>query len=56
MYKESIEIKKIYKHPNYVYPNLYNDIALLELGRRVKYDFDTFGDTPTCLDQVGTTM
>ena len=53
MYKESIEIKKIYKHPNYVYPNLYNDIALLELGRRVKYDFDTYGDTPTCLDQVG---
>ena len=32
------------------YPNLYNDIAVLELGRRIAYDYDTFGDTPSCLN------
>ena len=39
-FKETIEIKRIYRHPNYVYPQLYNDIALLELGRRIHYDYD----------------
>ena len=50
-YQEAIEVKKIYKHPSYVSPNLYNDIALLKLGRRVEYKFDKFGDSPECLDQ-----
>ena len=48
-----IEIKKIYIHPFYQYPNLYNDIAILELGRRIEYGFDKFGDTPTCMDKPG---
>ena len=48
---ELIEIKRVYKHPNYKYPNLYDDVAVLELGRRIEYDFDKFGDTPSCLDQ-----
>jgi len=39
-FKESIERKKIYKHPNYVYQRLYDDIALVELGRRISYNFD----------------
>ena len=50
-YRELVEIKKVYKHPSYSYPSLYTDIAVVELGRRVEYDFKKFGDTPTCLDQ-----
>jgi len=49
-YKESVEVKRIFKHPHYKFTNLYNDIALLELGRRVEYDYDRYGDTPSCLD------
>jgi len=30
---------------------LYHDIAVVELGRRIEYNFDKFGDTPACLDQ-----
>ena len=46
-----MEIKRVYKHPDYKFPNLYNDVAVLELGRRIEYNFDKFGDSPSCLDQ-----
>jgi len=46
-----VEIKRIFKHPLYKYPNQYNNIELLELGRRVEYDFDMYGDTPVCLEK-----
>jgi len=49
--KELVEIKRVFKHPLYKYPNLYNDIALLELGRRVEYNFDLYGDSPSCMDK-----
>ena len=49
--KETIEVKKIYRHPLYKYPELYNDIAVVELGRRIEYDYDKLGDSPTCLDK-----
>ena len=39
-FKELIEIKRVYQHPNYNYPTLYDDIAVVELGRRIVYDFD----------------
>ena len=39
-YKEVVEVKKVYKHPNYEYPKLYDDIAVLELGRRIVYDYE----------------
>merc|ERR1719305_415180 len=48
---ELVEIKRVYKHPDYKFPNLYNDVAVLELGRRIEYNFDKFGDSPSCLDQ-----
>jgi len=51
LYKELVEIKRVFKHPLYKYPNLYNDVAVLELGRRVEYDYDLYGDTPSCLDR-----
>jgi len=38
------------QHPKYVHPNLYNDIAVIELGRRLPENFLKYGDTPTCLD------
>ena len=33
-------MKKIYKHPNYEYTSLYDDIALIQLDRRIEYNFD----------------
>ena len=44
-------MKRYFKHPLYKYPTLYNDIAIAELGRRIEYNYDRYGDTPTCLDQ-----
>ena len=37
---ETIEIKRVYIHPNYHYPSLYNDVAVLELGRRIAFDHE----------------
>ena len=48
-YKSKVEIKKVYRHPLYKAPSLYNDLAVGEFGRRLEYDFDKFGDSPTCL-------
>ena len=38
--QELLEMKKVYTHPNYVYPSLYDDIAVVELGRRIVYDYE----------------
>ena len=38
-FEETVEIRKVYRHPDYKNPRLYNDVALLELGRRIEYDF-----------------
>ena len=43
-------MKRAFKHPLYKFGRAYDDIALLELGRRIVFDFDNYGDTPTCLD------
>ena len=43
-FKEVIEIKRVYQHPNYQYPKLYDDIAVVELGRRIAYDYDKVGN------------
>ena len=39
-FEETIEIRKVYRHPDYKNPRLYNDVAVLELGRRIEYDFE----------------
>ena len=31
-YKESIEIRRVFVHPGFQFPSLYNDIAVAELG------------------------
>ena len=51
LYTETIEIKRVYRHPEYRFPKSYNDIALIELGRRIVFDYDKFGDSPVCIDQ-----
>jgi len=51
VFKEIIGVKRVFVHPLYKYPNLYNDIAILELGRRIAYDWEVFGDSPSCLHQ-----
>ena len=38
--ENSIEIKRVYQHPDYQDGSLYNDIALLELGRRIIFDYE----------------
>ena len=38
-YEETVEVRKVYRHPDYRYPRLYNDVAVLELGRRIEYNF-----------------
>ena len=38
-------MKKVYKHPLYKYPSLYNDVAVIELGRRIEYNYEKFGDS-----------
>jgi len=48
---EQIEMKRVYNHPKYNHPSLYDDIAVIELGRRISYDVDKYGDTPVCIDQ-----
>ena len=42
-FKEVIEVKRVYQHPNYQYPKQYNDIAVVELGRRIAYDYEKVG-------------
>ena len=49
-YKSVVEIKRVYRHPLYKAPSLYNDLVVGEFGRRLEYDFNKFGDSPTCLD------
>ena len=44
-------MKRTFIHPGYKTGELNSDIALVELGRRVEFNLDEFGDTPTCLDQ-----
>ena len=43
-FKEVIEAKRVYQHPNYEYPKQYNDIAVVELGRRIAYDYEKVSD------------
>ena len=50
-YAEVIEIKRSFIHPLYKFPLSYNDISLSEVGRRILFDFDKYGDSPACLDQ-----
>ena len=52
-YQENIAARRIFVHPGFAYPEMYNDIALIELVRRVKYDFDVLGDSPACLGSEG---
>ncbi len=49
-YSEIIEVKRYFKHPLYKFGRAYDDIVLVELGRRIVYDYDIFGDSPTCID------
>jgi len=48
---EFVEVRKIFTHPGYFINSSYNDISLLELGRRLIYDFEKEGLTPDCIDQ-----
>ena len=49
-YKEIIEIRRQFLHPLYD-GEFYYDIAVLELERKIIYDFDKFGDSPACLSE-----
>ena len=51
-YAEVIELKRSFIHPSYKFPLSYNDISLSEVGRRILFDFDKYGDSPICCNQV----
>ena len=51
-FEETVEIRKVYRHPNYKYPRLYNDVAVLELGRRIEYDFKRSNYIPHFLNKL----
>ena len=60
-FEEDIEFKKVYRHPNYQAETLYNDVAVLEFGRRTLANVAKTNTTPDCIDpgidltkQVGT--
>ena len=46
-FEESVEVRNVYKHPGYRTGRLYNDLAVLELGRRIEYDFERSRHLPT---------
>jgi len=47
-FTESLEVKRLWRYPLFEGTGYY-DIAVLELERRIIYDYDIFGDSPTCL-------
>ena len=49
-YEEIIEVRRIFQHPLYSYPKLYYDVGIMELERKIEYDYEIFGDSPTCLN------
>ena len=42
-------------HPYFEF-SAYNDIAIIELGKRIEYDMDTRGQEPTCLGRAEKVM
>jgi len=44
-----LTIFRVFLHPDYEYPSIYADIAVLQLNRRILYDFEKYGDSPDCL-------
>ena len=46
-FEESVEVRNVYRHPDYRTRRLYNDVAVLELGRRIEYDFDRSCQIPS---------
>jgi len=47
-FKEFIELRRVFTHPWFKFPSLYDDIAVGELGRRIVYDYGVYGDSPAC--------
>jgi len=49
-FEESIEVRRLWTFPKFTGSSYY-DIAIIELERRILYDWDIYGDSPTCLAQ-----
>jgi len=47
-FKETFEVRRLWKFPKFDGTSYY-DIAVIELERRILYDWDVYGDSPTCL-------
>ena len=50
-YFDIYQYRRSFIHPDFVY-TAYNDIAIVELGKRVEYDIETRGQEPTCLGRA----
>lgn len=51
-FKEIIEVRRHFVHPLYQFPLIHYDLVIFELERKIEYDFDKFGDSPTCLSDT----
>ena len=50
IFQENIETKYVYHHPNYTYPSHNDDLALIELGRRIHFDYGKVGSSHKSLN------
>jgi len=53
-YAETVSVRRVWKDTRFD-PNskeIYYDIAVLELERRVIYDYEKYGDSPACLGKI----
>ena len=50
-YFDIIPFRRSFVHPYFEF-SAYNDIAIIELGKRIEYDMDTRGQEPTCLGRA----
>ena len=39
-FQEFVQQRRVFVHPHHKFPQLYNDIALIELDRRIIFDYD----------------
>lgn len=49
-FAEIIEVRRHFVHPLYEFNKVQYDLVIFELERRIEFDFDKYGDSPTCLN------
>jgi len=47
--EQNVMYKKTYVYPHYEFPKQYDDITLVQLERRIPFNYTKYGDTPDCI-------